>query len=119
MSQIVPLTSQDMLSVWMFVVKKKNVFLTKNENHNLDTRQIIYTFLKQTSPFSKKVFYYSGIKFFYNLPLEIKNIAGNKCTRNKNTRINDREMKLRLTHLQTSYVAVAPLVSLLSPCSCR
>ena len=32
----------------MFVVQNKNSFLTNNENHGLDTKQIIYTFLKQT-----------------------------------------------------------------------
>ena len=34
----------------MFVVQNKNLFLTNDENHSLDTRQkkIIYTFLKQT-----------------------------------------------------------------------
>jgi len=47
-SQIVPFTSQYMLSLLMFAVQNKNLFLTNNENHNLDTRQIIYTFLKQT-----------------------------------------------------------------------
>jgi len=37
--QILPWTSQDMLFLLMFVVQNKNLFLTKNENHNLDTRQ--------------------------------------------------------------------------------
>jgi len=37
--QILPLTSQNMLSLLMFVVQNKNIFLTNNENHNLDTRQ--------------------------------------------------------------------------------
>jgi len=32
------LTSQYMLSLLMFVVQNKNFFLTKNENHNVDTR---------------------------------------------------------------------------------
>jgi len=36
--QISPLTSQYMLSLSMFVVQNKNIFLTNNENHNLDTR---------------------------------------------------------------------------------
>ena len=37
--QILPLTSQYMLSLLMFVVQNKNLFLTNNENHNLDTRK--------------------------------------------------------------------------------
>ena len=45
--QILPLASQYMLSLLMFVVQNKNLFKTNNENHNLD-KEIIYTFLKQT-----------------------------------------------------------------------
>ena len=47
--QILPLTSQYMLSLLMFVVQNKNLFLTNNENHNIDTRRSnnLYTFLKQ------------------------------------------------------------------------
>ena len=39
-----------MLSLLMFVFQNRNVFLTDNENHNIDTidNVIIYTFLKQT-----------------------------------------------------------------------
>ena len=36
--EILPLTSQCMLSFLMFVVQNKQLFLTYNENHNLDTR---------------------------------------------------------------------------------
>ena len=35
--QILSLTSQYMLSLLMFVVQNKNLFLTNNENHNFDT----------------------------------------------------------------------------------
>jgi hypothetical protein len=46
--QILPLTSQYVLSLLMFVVQNKTFFSTNNENHNIDTRKgIIYTFLKQ------------------------------------------------------------------------
>jgi len=37
--QILSFTSQYILSLLMFVVQNKNLFLTNNENHNLDTRQ--------------------------------------------------------------------------------
>ena len=37
--QILHLTSQYALSLLMFVVQNKNLFLTNNKNHNLDTRQ--------------------------------------------------------------------------------
>jgi hypothetical protein len=63
----------------MFVVKKKSFFLTNNENHNLDTRQRNNLYFPQANlTIYQKGAYYSGIKFFNNLPLEIKNVAGNK-----------------------------------------
>jgi len=37
--QILPLTSQCMLSILMFVIQNKNLFSTNIENHNIDTRQ--------------------------------------------------------------------------------
>jgi len=77
--QILPLTSQYMLSLLMFVVQNKNLFLTNNENHNLDTRQRNNLYLPQANwTIYQKGAYYSGIKIFNNLPLEIKNVAGNQ-----------------------------------------
>jgi hypothetical protein len=68
-----------MLSVLMFVVQNKNPFLTNNENHNLDTRQRNNLYLPQANITTyQKGAYYSGIKIFNNLPLEIKNVAGNQ-----------------------------------------
>jgi len=77
--QILPLTSQYMLSLLMFVVQNKNLFLTNNENQNLDTRQRNNLYLPQANlTIYQKEAYYSGIKIFNNLPLEIKNAAGNQ-----------------------------------------
>jgi len=81
--QILLLTSQYMLSLLMFVVQNKNLFLTNNENHNLDTRQRNNLYLPQANlTIYQKVAYYLGINFFNNLPLEIKNVAGNKKKKN-------------------------------------
>ena len=77
--QILSLTSQYMLSLLMFVVQNKNLFLTNNENHNLDTRQRNNLYLPQTNlTIYQKGAYYSGIKIFNNLHLEMKNVAGNQ-----------------------------------------
>jgi hypothetical protein len=63
----------------MFMVQNKNLFMTNNENHNLDTRQRNNLYLPQANlTIYQKGVYYSGIKFFNNLPLEIKNIADNQ-----------------------------------------
>jgi ABC-type transporter Mla maintaining outer membrane lipid asymmetry ATPase subunit MlaF len=68
-----------MLSLLMFVVQNKNLFLTNNDNHHLDTRQRNHLYLPQTKlTIYQKGAYYSGIKIFNNLPLEIKNVAGNQ-----------------------------------------
>ena len=76
--QILPLTSQYMLSLLMFVVQNKNLFLTNNDNHHLGTRQGNNLYLPQANlTIYQKGAYYSGIKTFNNLPLEIKNVAGN------------------------------------------
>jgi len=74
--EILPLTSQYVLSLLMFVVQNKNLFLTNNENHNLDTRQRNNLYLPQENlTIYQKGAYYSGIKIFNNLPLEVKNVA--------------------------------------------
>ena len=63
----------------MFVVQNKTLFLTNTENYNLDTRQRNNLYLPQANlTIYQKGAYYSGIKTFNNLPLEIKNVAGNK-----------------------------------------
>jgi hypothetical protein len=54
-------------------------FSTNNENHNLDTRQRYNLYLPRANlTIYQKGAYYSGIKIFNNLPLEIKNTAGNQ-----------------------------------------
>ena len=50
-----------------------------NENHSLDTRQRNNLYFPQANlTIYQKGAYYSGITIFNNLPLEIKNVAGNK-----------------------------------------
>jgi len=71
--QILPLTSQYILSSLTSVVQNKFYFSTNNENHNLDTRQRNNLYLPQANlTIYQKGVYYSGIKIFNNLPLEIK-----------------------------------------------
>jgi hypothetical protein len=61
------------------LVTQQKFFLTNNENHNLDTRQRNNLYLPQANlTIYQKGAYYSGIKIFNNLPLEIKNVASNQ-----------------------------------------
>jgi len=77
--EILPLTSQYMLSLLMFVVQNKNFFITNNKNHNIDTRQRNYLYLPQANlNIYQKGAYYSGIQIFNNLPLEIKIVEDNR-----------------------------------------
>jgi len=86
--QILPLTSQYMLSLLMFVFQNKNFFSTKIENHNTDTRQRNNLYLLQANlTIYQKGAYYSGIKIFNNLPLEIKNVSCKKKNLNCSEKI--------------------------------
>ena len=77
--QILPLKSQYMLSLLMFVVQNKTLFLTDTENYILDARQRNNLHLPQANlSIYQKGACYLGIKIFNNLPLEIKNVAGNQ-----------------------------------------
>jgi len=67
--QILPLTSQYMLCLLMFVVQNKTLFLINNENHNLDTRQRNSLYLPQANlTIYQKGAYYSGIKILIIYP---------------------------------------------------
>jgi hypothetical protein len=62
-----------------FTVQNKNLYSTNIDNHNSDTRQRNNLYLPQANlTIYQKAAYYSGIKIFINLPLEIKNVAGNQ-----------------------------------------
>jgi len=68
-----------MLSLLLFVVQNKILFLTNTENYNLDTRQRNNLYLPQANlTIYQKGAYCSGIKIFNSLPSEIKNVAGNQ-----------------------------------------
>jgi len=76
--QILPLASQYLLSLLMSVVQNKHFFSSNIENHNIDTRRRNNLYLPQANlTIYQKRAYYSGIKIFNNLHLEIKNVAGN------------------------------------------
>ena len=76
--QILPSKSQYMLSLLLFVVQNRTLFLTNTENYNLDTRQRNNLYLPQANlTIYQKGAYYSGIKMFNNSPSEIKDVASN------------------------------------------
>jgi hypothetical protein len=70
---ILPLTSQYLLSLLIFVVQHKDFFITSMDSHNLETRQSnnLYILQANLSVYQKGA-YYSGIKIFNKLPSNIK-----------------------------------------------
>jgi len=71
--QILPLTSQYILSLSKFVVQNKYLFLTNNENHNLDTRQRNNLYPPQANlTIYQKGAYYSGIKLLIIHPWRLR-----------------------------------------------
>ena len=62
--EILPLTSQYILSLMLFVVKNKHYFVLNSENHTKSTRQL--NNLTNLTVYQKGV-HYMGIKIFNNL----------------------------------------------------
>jgi hypothetical protein len=71
--QILPLTSQYKLSLLIFVVQDKNVFLTNTDNHNIDTRQRNNLYLPQANlTIYQKGAYYSRKKSLIIYPWRLR-----------------------------------------------
>jgi hypothetical protein len=74
--EILPLQSQYILSVLLFVVKNKDLYITKQEGHNINTRSNInlHPPVCNWTVFQKGV-YCSGLKLFNHLPLKIESLS--------------------------------------------
>ena len=67
--RILPLQSQYIFSLLMFVVENKNIFQINSEIHDINTRQNSILYQPQANlTLYQKGAYYSGIKIFNNLP---------------------------------------------------
>jgi hypothetical protein len=73
--EILPFQSQYILSLLLFVVKNKESFSNNQEIHNINTRYNLnlHPSLCNLALFQKGV-YYTGIKLFNHLPLQIKRL---------------------------------------------
>jgi len=74
--EILPLYSQYIFSLSMFVVKNTHLFTTNNQIHNLNMQATtnLHPPTAHLTKFQKGV-YYSRIKIFNNLPREIKDLT--------------------------------------------
>ena len=73
--KILPLESQYILSLILFVIKNKNQFIENSEIHSVDTRQHT-NFHQPTMNLTKcqKGTYYSGVRVYNYLPPHIKDL---------------------------------------------
>jgi len=75
---ILPLTSQYILSLMLFVAKNKHFFILNSENHSKGTRQLNNLYHPSTNlTVYQKGARYMGIRIFNNLPPHIKEIPNN------------------------------------------
>jgi len=74
--EILPLYSQYIYSISVFVIKNKHLFYTNNQIHSIHTRfkTNLHPPTANLTKFQEGV-YYSAIKIFNNLPHEIKDLA--------------------------------------------
>ena len=74
--EILPLYSQYIFSISIFVIKNKHLFYTNNRIHSIHTRfkTNLHPPTANLTKFQKGV-YYSAIKIFINLPHNIKDLA--------------------------------------------
>jgi len=77
--KILPLQSQYILSLLLFVINNRNYFKENSDIHNIDTRtkSNLHQPLANSSIYQKGTYYY-GIKVFNNLPSQIKDLSVNK-----------------------------------------
>ena len=79
--KILPLISQYIFSIVMFVIKHKHQFTLNSEIHNINTRQHLN--LHQPSPNltgSIHGIHYSGVRIYNNLPFCIKQLSDDPRT---------------------------------------
>jgi len=76
--EILPLTSQNILSLMLFVDKNKHFFILNSENHTKSTRQLNNLYHPTTNlTVYQRGAHYMGIRIFNNLPPYIKDISNN------------------------------------------
>jgi hypothetical protein len=75
---VLPLASQYILSLMLFVVNNKNLFMLNSQKHNISTRRItkFYQHISNFTVYQKGV-YYMGIRVYNNCPPHIKEESHN------------------------------------------
>ena len=76
---ILPIRSQYIYSLLLFVTKNKDQFLFNSQVHKINTRQTLDLYVPTANlTIYQKGVYYSGIKIYNYLPTAIKDLSGDK-----------------------------------------
>jgi len=76
---ILPVQSQYICSILLFVTKNKDQYLFNSQVHKINTRQTSNLYLPTANLATyQKGFYYSGIKIYNHLPTAIKDLSSDK-----------------------------------------
>ena len=76
---ILPILSQYIYSVLLFVTKNKHQFLSNSQVNKINTRQTLDVYVPTANlTIYQKGVYYSGIKIYNHLPTAIKELSDDK-----------------------------------------
>ena len=76
---ILPVPSQYILSVLLFLTKNKDQFMTNSQMHKITTRQTLDLYVPTANlTIYQKDVYYQGIKIYNHLPKTINYLSGDK-----------------------------------------
>jgi hypothetical protein len=76
---ILPVPSQCIISVLLFLAKNKDQFMTNSQMHKISTRQTFDLYIPTANlTIYQKGVYYQGIKIYNHLPKTIKDLSGDK-----------------------------------------
>ena len=74
---ILPVPSQCIISVLLFLTKNEDQFMTNSQMHKITTRQNFDLYIPAAIlTIYQKGVYYQGIKFYNHLPKTIKDLSG-------------------------------------------
>ena len=76
---ILPIQSQYIFSILLFVTKNKDQFLSNSQANKINTRHTSDLYIPTANlAIYKKGIYYSGIKIYNHPPTAIKDVSGDK-----------------------------------------
>jgi hypothetical protein len=76
---ILPIQSQYIFSILLFIIKNKDQFLFNSQVHKINTRQTFSLYLPSANlALYQKGVYYSGIKIYDHLLTAMKDLSGDK-----------------------------------------